>query len=149
MKAWGKVVINKKLLLFSDGGARGNPGPAALAFIAMLENGQILTANSRYIGLRTNNQAEYEAVIAALQFAAAAHAEEVVCYLDSELVVKQLTGEYAVKNSGLRKLWSQAKELSRCFKKISFVSVPRSNPQIQKADALVNKALDEAMKNYS
>ncbi|MGB9915610.1 MAG: ribonuclease HI family protein [Candidatus Bathyarchaeales archaeon] len=144
MKAGGNA-IHKKLLLFSDGGARGNPGPAAAAFIAMLENGQILTANSRYIGIRTNNQAEYEALIAALQFATAANMEEVICYLDSELVVKQLTGEYAVKNSTLRKLWTQAKELSRCFKKISFISVPRTNPQIQKADALVNKTLDEAM----
>ncbi|MCW4007673.1 MAG: ribonuclease HI family protein [Candidatus Bathyarchaeota archaeon] len=137
------------MLLFSDGGARGNPGPAASAFIAMSENGQILTANSRYIGIRTNNQAEYEALIAALQFAAAAHAEEVVCHLDSELVVKQLTGEYSVKNSELRKLWSTARELSRCFKKVSFINVPRTNVQIQRADALVNKTLDETSENYS
>jgi ribonuclease HI len=112
----------------------------------MLENGQIIATRSRYIGVRTNNQAEYEALIAALQFAVNAEAEEVVCHLDSELVVKQLTGEYSVKNSALRELWSQAKELSRCFKKANFVSVPRTNPQIQRADALVNKTLDEAMK---
>lgn len=135
------------MLLFSDGGARGNPGPAATAFLAMLENGQIISTRSRYIGVRTNNQAEYEALIAALQFAVNAEAEEVVCHLDSELVVKQLTGEYSVKNSALRELWHQVKELSRCFKKASFVSVPRTNPHIQRADELVNKTLDEAMKN--
>jgi len=72
---------------------------------------------ARYIGSRINNQAEYEALIAALQFAATVNAEEVICYLDSELVAKQLTGEYTVKNSELRKLWKKAQELNNCFKK--------------------------------
>jgi ribonuclease HI len=130
-------------MIFSDGGARGNPGPAAAAFIVLSENGQVLAANSRYIGLRTNNQAEYEALIAALQFAATVNAEEVICHLDSELVVKQLNGEYSVKNSELKKLWSKVQELSKRFNKASFISIPRTNIQIQKADALVNKALDE------
>jgi len=130
-------------MVFSDGGARGNPGPAAAAFIVLSETGQVLTTNSRYLGLRTNNQAEYEALIAALQFAATVNAEEVTCHLDSELVTKQLTGEYAVKNSELRKLWSKVRELNKCFKKVRFISVPRTNIQIQKADALVNETLDE------
>jgi ribonuclease HI len=130
-------------MVFSDGGARGNPGPAAAAFIVLSENGQVLAANSRYLGLRTNNQAEYEALIAALQFAATVNAEEVTCHLDSELVTKQLTGEYTVKNSELRKLWRKIQELNRCFKNVRFVSVPRTNIQIQKADALVNAVLDE------
>ncbi len=135
-------------MVFSDGGARGNPGPAAAAFIVLSENGQVLTANSRYLGLRTNNQAEYEAVIAALQFAAAVNAEEVICHLDSELVAKQLTGEYAVKNLELRKLWSKVRELSKCFKNVRFISVPRTNIQIQKADTLVNEALDEKISRH-
>jgi ribonuclease HI len=130
-------------MVFSDGGARGNPGPAAAAFIVLSENGQVLAANSRYLGLRTNNQAEYEALIAALQFAATVNAEEVTCHLDSELVAKQLTGEYTVKNSELRKLWRKIQELSRCFKDVRFISVPRTNIQIQKADTLVNAVLDE------
>jgi ribonuclease HI len=130
-------------MVFSDGGARGNPGPAAAAFIVLSENGQVLAANSRYLGLRTNNQAEYEALIAALESAVALHAEEVICHLDSELVVKQLNGEYTVKNSELRKLWRKIQELNRGFKNVRFISVPRTNIQIQKADALVNKALDE------
>jgi len=97
----------------------------------------------RYLGSRTNNQAEYEALIAALESAVALHAEEVTCHLDSQLVVKQVTGEYSVKNSELRKLWRKVQELNKKFKKASFISVPRTNIQIQKADALVNEALDE------
>lgn len=130
-------------MIFSDGGARGNPGPAAIGFVVLSDKGQVLMANSRYVGWRTNNQAEYEALIAALESAVAFHAEEVICHLDSELVVKQVSGEYKVKNSELRKLWRKVQELSRRFKKVSFTSVPRANIQIQRADALVNEALDE------
>ena len=133
----------QRLLIFSDGGARGNPGPAAIAFIALNDKGESVKADSRFIGLHTNNQAEYEALIMALKFASDAKAQEVVCHLDSELVAKQLKGEYTVKNFELQKLWRKVQELKGCFKKISFVNVPRSNPQIQRADALVNKTLDE------
>jgi ribonuclease HI len=133
-------------MIFSDGGARGNPGPAAIAFLILSENGQVLIAKSRYVGSRTNNQAEYEALITALESAVPLHAEEVICHLDSELVVKQLIGEYRVKNLELRKLWRKAHELIKSFKKASFISVPRTNIQIQKADALVNEALDEFTK---
>jgi ribonuclease HI len=132
-----------QLMIFSDGGARGNPGPAAIAFLILSETGQVLIANSRYVGSRTNNQAEYEALIAALKSAIALHAEEVICHLDSELVVKQLNGEYTVKNSELKKLWNKVQELSKHLKKTSFINVPRTNIQIQKADALVNNTLDE------
>ncbi len=141
------IGIYKRLMVFSDGGARGNPGPAAAAFIVLSENGQVLTTNSHYLGLRTNNQAEYEALIAALQFAATVNAEEVICHVDSELVAKQLTGEYTVKNLGLRKLWGKVQELNRCFKNVRFISVPRTDIQIQKADALVNETLDKYRKN--
>jgi ribonuclease HI len=129
-------------MIFSDGGARGNPGPAAIAYLILSENGQVLMANSHYVGSRTNNQAEYEALIAALESAVKLHAEEVICHLDSELVVKQLNGEYRVKNPELRKLWKKVQELSRNLT-TKFISVPRTNIQIQKADALVNEALDK------
>ncbi|MGD0203873.1 MAG: ribonuclease HI family protein [Candidatus Bathyarchaeia archaeon] len=138
----------ERLTLYSDGGARGNPGPAAIAYLAATEAGQIIKADSRFIGKHTNNQAEYKALIAALQFAVANKVEEAVCHLDSELVAKQLNGEYSVKNFELQKLWRSAKELKGCFKKISFVNVPRSNPYIQRADALVNKILDEESKKH-
>jgi ribonuclease HI len=135
--------IYKRILVFSDGGARGNPGPAAIAFIIQSESGQTLITKSRYIGSCTTNQAEYEALVAALESALALNVEEVICHVDSELVAKQLTGEYSVKNSELRKLWRKVQELNRCFKNVSFINVPRTYIQIQKADALVNEALDE------
>jgi ribonuclease HI len=131
------------MLIFSDGGARGNPGPAAIAFVAQNERDETLKEDSRFIGLHTNNQAEYEALLMALKFAINEKAQEVVCHLDSELVAKQLNGEYTVKNYELQQLWRRVQELKGCFRKISFVNVPRSNPQIERADALVNKTLDE------
>jgi len=130
-------------MLYSDGGARGNPGPAAIAFLAVTQTGQVIKADSRFIGKSTNNQAEYEALIAALAFAKTFKAEEVTCHLDSELVGKQLKGEYSVKNPELQKLWLKAVELKRSFKQVYFVNVPRTNRYIQQADGLVNKTLDE------
>jgi ribonuclease HI len=135
-------------MIYSDGGARGNPGPAAIAFLALTETGEVVKADSRFIGACTNNQAEYNALNAALQFAIAAKAEEVICHLDSELVVKQLNGEYSVKNFELQKLWRTAQELKGYFKKVSFVNVPRSNPYISRADELVNKTLDEEARKH-
>lgn len=135
--------IPKQLEIFSDGGARGNPGPAAAGFLIISETGQVLMTNSLFLGFRTNNQAEYEAIITALESAATLKAEEVICHLDSQLVVKQVIGEYRVKNSELKKLWRKVQELSGSFKKVTFVYAPRTNSQIQKADALVNKVLDE------
>ena len=133
----------ERLTVYSDGGARGNPGPAAIAYLAVSEAGQVIKADSRFIGEATNNQAEYTALISALEFAKTIKAQEITCHLDSELVGKQLKGEYVVKNPELKKLWSKASELKSCFKKVSFVNVPRTNPYIQRADALVNKSLDE------
>ena len=133
----------KRLTLYTDGGARGNPGPAASAFLALNENGNVQMSGSKYVGLRTNNQAEYEALILALEYAYSVNAEEVVCYLDSELVARQMKGEYSVKNLELRKLYLKAHALRVKFKKIEFYNVARTNLFIQKADALVNKTLDE------
>ena len=132
----------ERLILYSDGGARGNPGPAAIAYLAVTETGQIIKADSRFIGKATNNQAEYNALIAALEFAVAFKAQEVTCHLDSELVGKQLKGEYSVKNLELQKLWRKAQLLKSCFKQIRFINVPRTNPYIVRADALVNETLD-------
>jgi lactoylglutathione lyase len=135
--------MGQKLTLYSDGGARGNPGPAAAAYIALSEAGVTVRTDARTLGVSTNNQAEYAALLMALQFAAEYGAEEVVCYLDSELVVNQLNGVYSVKNLDLQKLWQQVHQLRVGFKKISFFNVRRSNPCIARADALVNQALDE------
>ena len=135
--------MNQCLILFSDGGARGNPGPAAIAFVALDEKSEIVKVESQFIGVRTNNQAEYEALLMALNFAKDRKALEVICHLDSELVSKQLNGEYTVKNSELQKLWYRVQEEKRFFRKISFVNVPREHPQIQRADALLNNTLDD------
>ena len=133
-----------RLKTYSDGGARGNPGPAAAAYLILSEEGKILQRGSRCLGKRTNNQAEYEALIAALESASALGGTEVTCHLDSELVAKHLTGEYKVKNAELYRLWSKVQDLKRCFKTIRFVNVPRSNSCILEADAMVNRALDES-----
>ena len=133
-----------RLMVYSDGGARGNPGPAAAAFLILTKKGKILKKNSRCLGVRTNNQAEYEALIAALEFAAEFGAVEVICHLDSEVVTKHLTGEYKVKNAVLKGLWIRVQELKKCFKAANFVHVPRTNRYIEEADMLVNEALDKA-----
>jgi ribonuclease HI len=129
-------------MIFSDGGARGNPGPAAIAFIIQSEGGQGLKTASHYIGQCTNNQAEYRALIAALLAADSLNADKVFCHLDSELVTKQLTGEYKVKNQELKQLWRKVQELKKHFKEVRFVNVPRTCSQIQEADRLVNRILD-------
>ena len=136
--------LHARLQVYSDGGVRGNPGPAAIAFLILAENGQVLKSGFRYLGKRTNNQAEYEALITALETAATLGTEEVTCHVDSEIVAKHLKGEYRVKNPELQKLWTKVQELKHCFKQVSFVHVPRTNGYIQEADKLVNKTLDEA-----
>ncbi len=135
-----------RLKTYSDGGSRGNPGPAAAAYLIVSEKGDVLRKNACFLGKRTNNQAEYAALIAALEVAAAMGAQEVTSHLDSELVGKHLTGEYRVKNAELLKLWKKADNLRRCFKKISFVNVPRTNFVIKEADRLVNETLDSMAK---
>ncbi len=132
-----------KVQVYSDGGARGNPGPAAGAYVILDETGEVLVSGSVYLGERTNNQAEYEALIAALKAATKLGTREVVCHLDSELVGKHLTGEYKVKNALLFKLYQQVQALKPNFKCVTFVNVPRTNRFIQKADQLVNQKLDQ------
>jgi len=134
--------MSQRLQIYSDGGARGNPGLAAIAFVALSERGETVKVDTRFIGIRTNNQAEYEALLLALNYAAEHKVQEVICHLDSELVARQLRGEYAVKNAELQQLWRKVQELKGNFKKISFINVPRENINIQRADALVNETLD-------
>ncbi len=140
--------MNKRLMIFSDGGARGNPGPAAIAFLILSEKYEPLQTSSSYIDLHTNNQAEYQALIAALESAITLNADDVICHLDSELVTKQLTGEYTVKNAELRQKWKKVQELKKQFKHVTFITVPRTNSQIQQADKLVNQTLDEKTKKH-
>lgn len=140
----------KSLVIYTDGGSRGNPGTAASAFIIIDEKGKVLEEYSEYIGHNTNNVAEYKALIKALHAAVKFKPKEVTCYSDSEVMVKQLNGEYKISAEHLRRMSDEVKSLSKNFKKISFLNVRRTNAMIQKADALVNRCLDEnADKGYT
>lgn len=132
--------MSKIIILKTDGGARGNPGPAAIGVVLENDKGKVLKEFGRYIGETTNNQAEYQALLAGLIEAHKFGAEEVSCYLDSELVVKQLKREYKVKDKELASLFVKIWNLSQNFKKISYHHIPRE--QNMHADMLVNKALD-------
>jgi len=131
-----------KIIIHSDGGARGNPGPAGIGAVLNAEDGIVLAEISKYLGETTNNQAEYKALIAGLEKAKELKAEEVDCYLDSELVVKQLNHEYKVKNADLATLFLQVHNLSLSFKKITFIHVRREYNK--EADRLANEAMDKA-----
>jgi ribonuclease HI len=130
------------LKTYSDGASRGNPGPSAIAFIILDEDDEVLEENSRSLGIRTNNQAEYEALISALERASALGSREVTCYSDSQLVVKQLNGEWRVKEPELRSLWRKVIAMKR-FNKTSFIWVPRADRHIQEVDSVVNQLLDD------
>lgn len=130
-----------KLITFSDGGARGNPGPAAYGVVIKDANGQLIKQHGRYIGHTTNNQAEYRGLIDALEHAKELGATEVQCYLDSELLVKQMSGEYRVKDAELAKLYMRVHNLKVQIGTVRFSHVRRAFNK--EADAMVNKALDE------
>jgi len=131
----------KKLIINTDGGARNNPGPAGIGVVFSDEKGKVLQEYKKYIGEATNNSAEYQALIFALEKASSYDAREIECRLDSELVVKQLKGEYKVKDADLKGLNATAQELM-FFKPVKFVHVRRE--MNKRADKLVNKAIDEA-----
>ena len=131
-----------RLAVYSDGASRGNPGPSAIAFLVLSEDGRVLKRYSKYVGMKTNNQAEYEALIKGLEFVSSLTSQEIVCYMDSELVVKQLNRDYQVRDPKLKVLWLKASELVNRFCKVSFVHVPRTDAHIQQADCLVNQTLD-------
>lgn len=132
--------MSKNLFIYSDGGSRGNPGPAAAAFVIKNDLGVVIAEGHQFLGVTTNNVAEYLALISALNRALKLGAKKASCFLDSELVVRQLNGEYKVKEEKMRRLFGSLTRLLRGFEEVSFKYVPRS--QNQRADALVNRALD-------
>ena len=129
-----------KARLFTDGGARGNPGPAAYGYVLEAEDGTVLAAKGERIGVATNNVAEYRALIAGLEKAVELAVPEVEVVSDSELLVKQMTGEYRVKNAALQDLSTQASRLAREIGRVSYTAVRREHNEL--ADRLVNEALD-------
>jgi len=127
--------------IYCDGGARGNPGPAACAFVA-ITNGKIIYKQGKYIGKATNNVAEYSAVILALTWLTKQNFQEINFRLDSQLVARQLEGSYKIKNENLKSLFATARELQKKLNtQINFSYVPRIKNVL--ADRLVNDTLDE------
>lgn len=129
-----------KIIIYTDGGSRGNPGPAAIGAVLYNQDQKIVATISAYIGETTNNQAEYQALLAAVKKVHDFHPDEVVCYLDSELVVKQMNRIYKIKDLGLQKIYIQLLHEIKNIPSISFHHVPRA--QNKEADRLVNQALD-------
>jgi ribonuclease HI len=135
---------HEKLIIFTDGGARGNPGPAGIGCVILDEQGNAVAEISEYIGETTNNQAEYKALLAGLTKAKDLGAKEIDVFLDSELVVKQMNREYRVKDKDLAPLFVKVYNLTLGFKRIIFKHIRRKKNEL--ADELVNQALDKAGK---
>ena len=132
-----------KWLVYTDGASRGNPGPAAIGAAIYDESGREVHAVSQRIGRATNNEAEYRAAIAGLEAALALGAREVELMMDSELVVRQLSGRYKVRNPALRRLFGRVKDLQWRFASFSAQSIPRE--ENKRADRLANEALDRGL----
>src|ERR687886_1562945 len=129
-----------KARLSTDGGARGNPGPAAYGYVLEADDGTVLDARGEAIGTATNNVAEYRGLIAGLESAVERGVDELEVVSDSELLVRQMQGEYKVKNEALRALWAEATDLERRFRRVRYTAVRRVHNEL--ADRLVNEALD-------
>lgn len=135
---------HQNLILYTDGGARGNPGPAALGYVINDEKGETLVEHGEYLGVMTNNQAEYHALLAGVRKARALGAKRLEVRMDSELIVKQMKGEYRVKDKELAKLYLQVHNELVHFSKVAFVHVRREKNT--EADRMVNEALDRHLK---
>lgn len=134
------------IIIHTDGGARGNPGPAGIGVDVRDTEGGVLGTVSEYIGEATNNIAEYTAIVRALEYATSlvpdSKGVQLTIRLDSQLVERQMNGVYKVKDAGLRPLYEQAKLLVENYASVSFVHIPRSENKI--ADTLANEAMDSA-----
>ena len=131
-----------KARLSTDGGARGNPGPAAYGYVLEADDGTVLAAHGEAIGVATNNVAEYRALVEGLRTAGELHVAELEVVSDSELVVHQMRGEWKIKNEALRMLWEEAQELAARIGTVRYTAVRREHNEL--ADRLVNEALDAA-----
>lgn len=136
-------VDTSRLRVFSDGAARGNPGPAGAGAVIYAADGRVLERLGRYLGRKTNNQAEYEGLLLGIERALALGGRELDVLADSELLVRQLKGEYRVRNEGLKPLWKRARELLARFERVRIAHVPRE--QNVEADEMSNRAIDERM----
>ncbi len=131
---------SKKIFLYTDGGSRGNPGPAGIGVIILDSAKKKIKELYKYIGETTNNIAEYSALLQGLEAALDLNAEEIVVYMDSELLARQLNGEYKVKNSDIKVLFEKALNMLKKFKSFEIRHIERSKNK--EADKLVNKAIN-------
>ncbi len=131
---------HKNLIVFTDGGSRGNPGPAALGVAIFDDTKKLIAKHGHYLGEQTNNYAEYSGLIFALKEARRLGGQNVQCFLDSELIVRQMSGQYRVRNQDLLPLFEEVKRLACDFQKITFQHVRREKNKV--ADEMVNAALD-------
>ena len=138
----GRPGRGMKARLWTDGGARGNPGPAAFAYVLEAEDGTVLDARGEAIGVATNNVAEYRGLVEGLRSAVERGVEELEVVSDSELIVKQMRGEYRVKNRDLQALFLDASRAARDVGRVTYEHVRREHNEL--ADRLVNEALDAA-----
>ncbi|MEX2680133.1 MAG: ribonuclease HI family protein [Candidatus Sigynarchaeota archaeon] len=139
------MAVEKRLKIHTDGGSRGNPGPAAIGIVLEGPDGEIIKEFKRHIGKATNNQAEYEALIEGLKLARLYWNGPVECFSDSELLIKQVNGEYDVKNKALKVAHAAVEKFAKQFPSIKFTHVRREDKVQAIADKLVNEALDEEM----
>ena len=131
------------MILHTDGGARGNPGPGAIGAVLSTNSGELIAEKGNYLGACTNNEAEYHGLILGLTMALEQDDKDLSCYLDSELVVKQLNGVYKVKNERMAVLHTKVMNLAQNFDSVTFNHVPRAKNK--RADQIVNDVLDSAM----
>jgi ribonuclease HI len=129
-----------KLILYTDGASRGNPGPAAFGVVLANTRRQVVAEYGRRLGIATNNEAEYRGLLAGMDTAVAKGATELEIRLDSELLVLQLEGDYRIRAANLKPLYAEAKKKLKCFKRVKIVHIPRSLNS--RADKLANQALD-------
>ncbi|MCL1904646.1 MAG: ribonuclease HI family protein [Methanomassiliicoccaceae archaeon] len=130
------------LKIYSDGGARGNPGPSAFA-VVVCKNGKILHQHSEFIGINTNNVAEYRGLVYGVGHAVDSGEKDVEFVMDSELVIKQMNGEYKVKAENLKRMYDDVKAMVSTLRTVRFTHVRRHDPMITLADKLLNEKMDE------
>lgn len=131
-----------RLVVYTDGGSRGNPGPAAFAIVVTDGNGKVVKEFARYVGRTTNNEAEYQGALAGLKEAEALGADEVEVVMDSEVVVKQVNGQYACRAPNLQPFLQEVRRAMKGFQRASFRNVRREDAFVSRADRLLNEELD-------
>lgn len=137
------VASLQEVRLYADGASRGNPGPAAVGIVLSDAYDKVLSEHRESIGRATNNEAEYRAVIRGLELASRLTRRRVHVRSDSQLLIRQLTGEYRIQEARLRKLASAVGRRAERFMEVTYEHVPRRHPMVSQADALANQALDE------